>query len=79
MGDFERPRIVRPEEGLHYLFRLIAARIVRIGENRYLQIVGKPGGKLVGVSESHVLGYRVEDVIAVILRGSNRTSKDSYR
>ena len=55
------------EEGLEELTGLVAAAVTCAGEDRYLQVVGKPGRKFVGIAPRKVFGYGHEDFIPSVL------------
>ena len=55
------------EEGLEELAGLIAAAVTGVGEDRDLQIIGKPCGKLIGITLCQVFGYGHEHLIPPVL------------
>ena len=67
MDYFEITRSIGLEEGLEELAGLIAAAVTGVGEDRDLQIIGKPCGKLIGITLCQVFGYGHEDFIPSVL------------
>ena len=63
----EISRCIGLEERLKELAGLVAAAVAGGGEDRDLQIVGKPCGKLIGITSGHVLGYGHEYLIPSVL------------
>ena len=71
---------IGPEEGLEKLACLVAAAVAGAGEDRDLQIVCKPCGKLVGIAMCQVFRYGHKDLVPPVLgRGVTAQENQSRR